>query len=221
VYDLSIGRKVIMAVSGLILLGFIVFHMLGNLHAFQGLRPLNNYADGLRRLGEPIFPRSLVLWIGRVILYAAFIVLVYYAITLSVRSRRARQQRYQRPAHVQADVPAVTMRWGGLAIGLFLIFHLANFTWGWVHPGYTFVRGHVYENVAANFTVWWINAIYIAAMAALGLHIYHGGWSMFQTLGLNNRRWDKTIRRLAGATALAVFLGFISVPVAAMAGLIT
>ena len=220
-YELSIGKKVTMAGSGLVLLGFIIFHMLGNLHAFQGLAPLDNYADGLRRLGEPIFPRSLVLWIARVVLYAAFVVHVYYAIDLSVKSRRARQDRYVRTAHVQANVPSVTMRWGGAAIGLFLIFHLANFTWGWVHPGYTFVRGGVYHNVAANFGVWWINVIYLAAMAALALHIYHGAWSMFQTFGVNNRRWDRLIRRSAGAVAAFVFLGFISVPVATMAGLIS
>jgi succinate dehydrogenase / fumarate reductase cytochrome b subunit len=221
IYAMSIGKKVIMAASGLILLGFVIVHMLGNLHTFQGAHPLDDYADGLRRLGEPILPRSLLLWIVRVVLSAAFVAHVYYAIELSVKSRRARQNRYVHPDHVQADVPAVTMRWGGVAIGLFVIFHLANYTWGWIHPNYTFVRGAVYHNTVGNFDVWWITAIYLAAMVALCLHIYHGAWSMFQTFGLNNRRWDTVIRRGAGAVAVVVFLGFISVPVAVLAGLVS
>ncbi len=99
-----------------------------------------------------------------------------------------------------------------------MIFHLANFTWGWVHPGYTFVRGAVYHNTLGAFNEWWMVVIYVAAMVALCLHLFHGTWSMFQTFGVNNRRWDTVIRRTAAVVSLAVFLGFISVPLGVLTG---
>jgi succinate dehydrogenase / fumarate reductase cytochrome b subunit len=101
-----------------------------------------------------------------------------------------------------------------------VIFHLANFTWGWLHPGYTFVRGDVYSNVVGNFNEWWLVLIYVAAMIALCLHLYHGTWSMFQTWGVNNRRWDPVIRRTATALAVVIFLGYISVPIGVLSGAI-
>jgi succinate dehydrogenase / fumarate reductase cytochrome b subunit len=154
----------------------------------------------------------------------ALVVHVYLAVDLSVRSRRARQVRYHHPEHVQADVieiPAVTMRWGGLAVGLFIIFHLAHLTWGWIHPGYTYVRGSVYQNVVGSFNQWWLVILYVAAMFALALHLYHGTWSMFQTFGANNRRWDPIVRRTAATVAVVVFLGFISVPLGVLGGVIS
>ena len=217
-YKTSIGRKVLMAVSGVILLGFIVFHMLGNLKVFLGAKEYNSYADGLRTIGGPIFPRTYLLWITRGVLYAAFVVHVTFAILTARQSRAARRVRYAKPDTVQADVAAKTMRWGGVAILLFLIFHLAHFTWGWLHPGYTFIRGDVYHNVVQGFDVGWISAIYIAAMIALGLHIYHGTWSVCQTFGINNRRWDRGIRQIATALAAIVVIGNVSMPVAVLAG---
>ncbi|HWW52576.1 MAG TPA: succinate dehydrogenase cytochrome b subunit [Acidimicrobiales bacterium] len=217
-YRTSIGKKVLMAGSGVILLGFVIFHMLGNLKIYLGRTAINKYADGLRTLGEPIFPRTLLLWLVRVVLIAAFAVHVVTAVQLARQSRAARQTRYVHPDTVQADYAARTMRWGGLTIGLFVIFHLAHFTWGWVHPGYTYVRGQVYGNVAAAFNVWWITAIYLFAMIALGLHIYHGTWSIFQTFGVNNRRWDRIVRRGATAVAAIVVIGNSSIPIAVLAG---
>jgi succinate dehydrogenase / fumarate reductase cytochrome b subunit len=154
------------------------------------------------------------------VLTVAFVVHVYLAIDLSLRNRRARQVRYARPGHVQADVPAVTMRWGGLALALFVVFHLANFTWGLIHPGYRFVRGAVYHNVVGNFDQWWLVVIYASAMVALALHIYHGTWSTFQTFGANSRRWDHLIRRGASTLAVVMFVGFMSVPVGVLVGAI-
>jgi succinate dehydrogenase / fumarate reductase cytochrome b subunit len=195
--------------------------MIGNLKVWLNQKEFDSYAEWLRHLGEPLFPHTVLLWIIRVVLAVAFVVHVWLAIDLSVRSRRARQLRYQRINYVQADIPSVTMRWGGVAIGLFVIFHLANFTWGWLHPGYTFVRGAVYHNVVGNFDQWWLVVIYVAAMIALGLHIYHGSWSIFQTFGVNNRRWDLLIRRTAATVAIVVFLGFISVPLGVLTGAIS
>jgi succinate dehydrogenase / fumarate reductase cytochrome b subunit len=221
VYSLSIGKKVLMAASGLFILVWVIGHMVGNLKVWLSQREFDAYAEWLRRLGEPLFPHTVLLWILRVLLTVAFVVHVWLAIDLSLRSRRARQLRYQRVNYVQADIPAVTMRWGGVAIGLFVIFHLANFTWGWLHPGYTYIRGGVYHNVVGNFDQWWLVVIYVAAMIALGLHIYHGSWSIFQTFGINNRRWDLLIRRSASVVAIVVFLGFVSVPLGVLTGAIS
>jgi succinate dehydrogenase / fumarate reductase cytochrome b subunit len=221
VYSLSIGKKVLMAASGLFILVWVIGHMVGNLKVWLSQREFDAYAEWLRRLGEPLFPHTVLLWILRVLLTVAFVVHVWLAIDLSLRSRRARQLRYQRVNYVQADIPAVTMRWGGVAIGLFVVFHLANFTWGWLHPGYTYIRGGVYHNVVGNFDQWWLVVIYVAAMIALGLHIYHGSWSIFQTFGINNRRWDLLIRRSASVVAIVVFLGFVSVPLGVLTGAIS
>lgn len=215
-----IGKKMLMAASGLIILLWLIGHMIGNLKIWLSQSEIDSYAEFLRRMGEPIFPHSVALWLIRAVLTVAFVVHVYLAIDLSLRDRRARQVRYVRTARVQADVPAVTMRWGGLALGLFVLFHLANFTWGWLHPGYRFVRGSVYANVVGNFNQWWMVVIYLAALVALALHIYHGSWSIFQTFGINSRRWDRLIRRSAGTLAVVMFVGFASVPVGVLVGAI-
>src|SRR5579871_5926398 len=220
VWQTTVGKKVLMAVTGVILVLFVLAHEIGNLKVFIGAGEINTYADGLRRLLVPIFPRTWVLWGIRSVLIAAFVVHIALSVQLSLRNRAARQQRHVHTGRVQADPASTTMRWGGVAILLFLIFHLAHFTWGWVHPGYTYVRGDVYGNMVNGFNVWWISAIYIAAMVALALHIYHGAWSIWQTFGVNNRRRDLAFRQLAGAIAAIVFLGNISMPIAVMAGLI-
>lgn len=217
-WQTSIGKKVLMAGSGVVLIGFILAHEIGNLKVYLGAGELNRYAEGLRTLAEPIFPRTYLLWAIRLVLIAAFVIHVVTAVQLTRISRAARQHRYVHTGRVQADVAATTMRWGGLAILGFLFFHLAHFTWGWLHPGYTYVRGDVYHNLVQGFDVWWISAIYIASMIALGLHIYHGTWSVFQTFGVNNRRWDRRIRQMATAVAVFVVVGNCSIPIAVLAG---
>jgi succinate dehydrogenase / fumarate reductase cytochrome b subunit len=220
-WQTSIGKKMLMAGSGLFILLWLMGHMIGNLKIWLSESEIDNYAAFLRRMGEPIFPHSVLLWLIRALLTVAFVVHVYLAIDLSVRNRRARQVRYAHPEHVQADIPAVTMRWGGLELGLFVIFHLANFTWGTIHPGYRFVRGAVYHNVVGNFDQWWLVVIYVAALVALALHIYHGTWSIFQTFGANSRRWDRLIRRSSAIVAIVMFVGFASVPIGVLVGAIS
>jgi succinate dehydrogenase / fumarate reductase cytochrome b subunit len=217
-YRTSIGKKVLMAASGVILVLFVIVHMLGNLKVYLGATEINRYGEGLRTLGEPIFPRTLLLWIVRSVLMVAFTVHIVCAVQLARQSRAARRTRYVHPDTVQADYAARTMRWGGAALALFIVFHLAHFTWGWIHPGYTYVRGDVYNNLTLGFNVWWISAIYILAMVALGLHIYHGTWSIFQTFGANSRRWDQLVRRTAGAVAAIVVIGNCSIPIAVLSG---
>lgn len=213
----TIGKKVAMALSGLVLLGFVVAHMIGNLKAFLGRTELDEYAHFLRRMGEPVFPHSVALWLLRGAVGTAFVVHVGYAVQLSVRSRRARVARYAHPDHVDANYASVTMRWGGLAIALFVAFHLAHFTWGAIHPSYTYLRSDVYHNVVQSFRQWPLTVLYVAAMVALGMHLYHGTWSMFQTLGVNNRRWDAWVRKGAAAVAVVVFAGYTAVPLAVLA----
>lgn len=209
-----------MALTGAVLVLFVLAHEIGNLKVFIGAGEINRYTEGLRTLAEPIFPRTWMLWGIRSVLIAAFVIHIALSVQLSLQSRAARQQRYVHPDRVQADPASTTMRWGGAAILLFLIFHLAHFTWGWVHPGYTYVRGDVYSNMVNGFNVWWISTIYIAAMVALALHIYHGAWSIWQTFGVNNRRRNLRFRQLAATVAASVFLGNISIPITVMAGLI-
>jgi succinate dehydrogenase / fumarate reductase, cytochrome b subunit len=221
VWRTSIGQKLLVAGSGVILILFIIGHEIGNLKIYLGVHEINRYADGLRTLAEPLLPRTWLLWGIRGVLIVAFVVHIVTAVQLSLKSRAARRTRYVHPNRVQADPAASTMRWGGLAILLFLVFHLANLTWGWVHPGFTYVRGDVYENMVHSFNVWWISLIYILAMVALALHIYHGTWSVFQTFGVNNKRWDKRVRVGSTVVALFVLIGNISIPAMVLVGAVT
>lgn len=220
-YRTSIGQKVAVAASGVFLILWVTAHMLGNLKVLLGKGEFNSYAHFLRRMLAPPFPHTWFLWIIRILLIVALAVHVYYVVALARRSRHARVARYAHTDHVQADPAALTMRWGGLTLALFIVFHLAMFTWGWIHPSYHFVKADPYANVVGAFNVWWMDLIYLAAMGALALHIYHGFWSVFQTFGVNNRRWDRVIRTWATAWSGAIFLGFIAIPFAVLGGVVS
>jgi succinate dehydrogenase / fumarate reductase cytochrome b subunit len=220
-YRTTIGQKVLMAGSGVFILLWVTAHMLGNLKVWLNRPEFNDYAHFLRRVLSPPFPHTWFLWITRILLIVAFAVHVFFAIKLGLRSRAARTSRYEHTDHVQADAAALTMRWGGLTLGLFIIFHLMMFTWGWVHPGYHFAKADPYHNVVGAFGEWWIVVIYAVALFALALHVYHGFWSVFQTLGVNNRRWNPVIRVWATGFSAFVFLGFISIPIGVAAGAIS
>lgn len=214
----SVGKKVAVATTGLIGVGFVFAHMVGNLKVFLGRDPINHYGEWLRELGEPALPRSTVLWLLRLVLIASVVIHVTLTYQLAMQSRRARPERYEYTKAVRKNPAARTMRWGGTAILLFIVFHLLDFTWGTANPG--FVRGDVYRNMVASFDRIPVTVVYLAAMFALAMHLYHGTWSVMQTLGVNQARWDKTIR--AGATALAVIIagGFAIVPLAVVFGIV-
>jgi len=217
----SIGKKVLVALSGLFFIGFVFMHMIGNLKFFLGPEELDRYAEGLRDLLVPLFPRSLILWLLRGALSIGFVTHVGLTIQLARQSRASRETRYAVTKPTDSNAASRTMRWGGLTLFLFVFFHLAHFTWGWIHPDYTFVRGAVYDNVYGSFHGSWrfpLFAIYFAAMSALALHIYHGTWSSLQTLGVMNRRYDPWIRKLALGLSGIIFVGFLSVPVAVLFG---
>jgi succinate dehydrogenase / fumarate reductase cytochrome b subunit len=209
----TVGKKMLVAASGILFIGFVAAHMIGNLKVFLGPDAINRYGEFLRDMGEPVFPRSFLLWCLRTLLFVGLIVHVALTIHLARRSRAARDVRYQHPAVVDANYASRTMRWGGLVIFLFLVFHLMDFTWG-VHPDY--VRGDVYDNLVSGFTRVPVVIVYLFAMVALGMHLYHGTWSTFQTLGVNRARWDRSIRALALGLGLVIPIGYSIVPLAVL-----
>lgn len=246
-YRSTVGKKVIMAVTGVLLLGFVLVHMWGNLKLFQGPTAINMYAEHLRLLGEPILGYEQGLWIARVVLLVAVLLHIWSAAQLWKLSNDGRPDSYsqRKPVQPAYTYAAYTMRWGGVLIALFIIFHILHFTlgvvgyWGEAHFEHPFtytetrmVDGEVvgeeivsvysvYENVVLGFQVWPVALFYIIAQLALGLHIFHGAWSMFQTLGLNNESYTFFWRGLALVLALAIVVGNISLPVAVLAGIIT
>ncbi len=221
-WSTSIGKKAVMAVTGFILTGFVVAHMLGNLKIFQGEEKFNSYAVWLREVGSPALGHQQFLWVLRLILLAAVALHIGAAVQLTRMSYAARPVRYRRTEAIHATYAARTMRWGGVILTLFVMYHILHFTFGAVGyaPG-QYRPMSVYRNVVVGFSVWYVSAFYIVAMIALGLHLYHGVWSMFQTLGVNTVGADRFFfRTLATVTSLVVILGNISVPVGVLAGLV-
>jgi succinate dehydrogenase / fumarate reductase cytochrome b subunit len=218
IYRSSIGKKAVMAISGFIGYGFVILHMIGNLKVFEGPEGFNHYAEFLRTVGEPAVPERTLLWIIRLVLLAAVTAHVISAIQLTRQGMESRPQNYQVKRRVQASFASMTLRWGGVAIFLFLIYHLMHFTFGNAHPN--FISGDAYHNVVSAFINPLVVAVYLLAVAALAIHLYHGVWSIFQTLGLNNERTDGLWRGLAVASAVALFVGFSVVPVAVVTGLV-
>ncbi|MGW4456709.1 succinate dehydrogenase [Streptomyces albidoflavus] len=218
-WDSSVGKKTVMAVTGLIMLGYLVAHMAGNLKIFFGPEDFNGYAHWLRTMGEPVLHYEWALWIVRFVLLAAVILHVVSAAQLSRRDIKARPVKYvhKRP---RASYATRTMRWGGIILALFIVWHILDLTTGTVHAG-DFQHGQAYQNVVGTFSTWYGNTIYIVAMVALGLHIQHGFWSAAQTLGAGNRNRDRLLKTVANALALVLTLGFIAVPVAVMTGLVS
>jgi succinate dehydrogenase / fumarate reductase, cytochrome b subunit len=215
----TVGKKIAMALSGVILIGFVAGHMVGNLKVFQGPEAFNHYAEGLRTFGQPFFGTGQLLWLIRLVLLAALLVHVAAAYQLTVRSRRARAIGYRRYDNDLAfSYASRTMVWGGIIILLFVIYHLLHLTFGTAHPD--FVHGDAYHNFVVGFTSLPVSLGYIAAMIPLGFHLYHGFWSMLQTLGANNPTYNRFRRPVAAALAIIVVLGNISFPVAVLAGLV-
>ncbi len=218
VYRSTIGKKAVMAVTGVLLFGFVVLHMLGNLKIFTGAEHFNEYAESLRTLGAPLLGRGQLLWILRAALTLAVVLHILAAYQLTRLNNAARPVSYAKKTRVRSSYAALTMRWGGVVIALFVVYHLLHFTTGDVHP--EFVHGDVYSNVVSGFEVWYVAAFYILAMTALGLHLYHGLWSMFQTLGRGSGPYRDLIRAGAAGAALLVVIGNVSVPIAVLAGIV-
>jgi len=217
-YRSAIGKKAVMALTGAFLFGWIFLHMVGNLKLYLGPEHMNEYAKWLRVMGAPAMPNSALLWLMRVALVVAVWLHIQAATELTLMNRRARPVGYHERDYVAATYAARTMRWGGVIILLFVIYHLLHLTFGTVHP--SFIENDPYHNVVAGFQVWWVSAFYIVANLALGLHLYHGLWSMFNSLGLNQKTFNPWRRVFATAFALIITLGNVSFPIAVLIGVV-
>jgi succinate dehydrogenase / fumarate reductase cytochrome b subunit len=220
-YRSTIGKKAIMAVTGLILVGFVIIHMLGNLQVFIGPAKMNAYSAFLKGLGE-------LLWLARLILLAAVILHVTAAWQLTQIKNRARPIGYTRREPQVSTVASRTMRWGGVLLLVFIVFHILHFTTGTVFPVASrpdamypaFSHTDVYGNVISAFRTPWVVSFYVVAMLFLMLHLFHGAWSSMRTLGLSKPSRHPLHRRVATVIALVVWLGFTAVPVAVFLGVI-
>lgn len=213
-YDTTIGKKAVVAVTGLVLYGFVIVHMAGNLQVYLGPEVFNHYAATLK--GTP-----LLLWGARSVLLVSVVLHVITSLSLVSRSAGARAVGYRERRYRRTSSAALTMKYGGPALALFILYHLAHFTYPGVAMGrYSHSHVDVYSNFVNGFSVPWVAGIYILAQIFLGLHLYHGSWSMLQTLGLSHPRYNLIKRVGPQALGIAVAVGNISMPLAVLAGVI-
>ena len=208
----TIGKKVVMGVTGLIGLGFVIGHMAGNLQAFSGEEKIDAYGALLHG------PLHELLLVARVVLIAAVILHITAAYQLTMLSRAARPVDYAARKPQVSTLASKTLRWGGVLLLVFIVFHILHFTTGAVHPD--FVVGRVYRNLSTGFAVKWVAAFYLVAMLALGMHLYHGAWSSMRTLGLAKQSAHPLKRYLPVALAIVISLGFAVIPLAFLLGIL-
>lgn len=217
----TIALKITMAVSGLVFIGYLLAHMYGNLKVFAGHDAFNEYAHHLREFGAPMLPYEGLLWIMRVLLLVALVAHVWSALVLAGRARKARSSKYAVKKNIASSLSSRTMRWGGLAIFIFVVWHLLHFTVGKVNPdgGPT---NDPYNLLVDSFSVWWMSVIYLLAMFAVGMHLRHGTWSAMQTLGLTNTASSRANAKRAGwVVAIVIAGGFALVPLSVLLGIVT
>lgn len=215
----TIGKKTVMAVSGLLFVLFLIAHMVGNLKIFAGAAEFDAYGAWLRTIGEPVLSHGWYLWIQRVGLLVALVAHVTAAAQLSARDLRARPVKYAHGQRVRATYATRTMRWGGVILALFVVWHVLDLTVGVVNPD--FRHGQPHHNVVVDFQVWWINLIYIVAMVMLGLHINHGFASAAQTLGVTRPARRRAIRAVGTTLAVVLTAGYLVVPLGVMTGMVS
>lgn len=216
-YRSSVGKKILMAATGVLFVLFVIAHMVGNLKAFLGAEHFDEYAEFLRSVGAPAVPHGWLLWGFRIALLACLAIHALFALQTWRTSATARPVKYARGLTPEESTFASrTMRWGGVVLFVFVVAHLLHFTTGHLHPD--FQPGEAYHNLVLGFQTPWVAVLYIVVVAVLGLHLYHGVWSGMQTLGLNHPRYNWFRRPLAAVVALVVFAGFISVPVGVLTG---
>jgi succinate dehydrogenase / fumarate reductase cytochrome b subunit len=219
-YQTSIGKKILMAVTGLILFGYVFLHMYGNLHIYEGRQYFNEYSVWLREMGYPLFAHGVALWLLRIVLIVSLVGHVWAAWQVTRLDWESRPVRYGQKKMIAGTYAARTMRWGGVFLALFIVYHVLHFTLGTAYFEGPFSHTDVYSNVVIGFRNPIVSLVYIAAMIALGLHLYHGIWSMAQTLGwrseVNNQLW----RGFATVMAIVIAGGNISIPLAVMAGIV-
>ena len=214
----SVFKKAVMAVSGIILVLYLIAHMIGNLKVFAGRETFNHYSHWIRTIGEPAVPAQTTLTIIRIVLLAAVIAHIWAAISLWRQAKRARPNGYVTKKAVAQSYASRTMRWGGVIVGLFIVYHILDLTLGVANPA-----GHdstPYDRLVASFSNPIATAVYVIALILLGMHLRHGIWSATQTLGQSNRRREVTVNYAATAIATVLTLGFLLVPFSVLFGLI-
>lgn len=229
-YSTAVGKKYAMAISGIAMMGFVLFHMIGNLKMYAGAADLDHYAHFLQTLLYPLAPKGWVLWILRGGLVSMLFLHLHAAWSLTVLNRRARPTRYQSPRDYQiANFASRTMRWTGIIVLAFIVWHLLDLTFGVVNPevgkmithaGDTEEVKSVYASVIASFERTPVALFYVVANILLGIHLFHGAWSLFQSIGWNNPRFNKWRQAMATGFAAVIVVGNVSFPVAVMAGIV-
>jgi len=215
-----------MAISGVVLVVFVIGHMLGNLKVFAGIDAnthmyvIDAYGRHLRTIGAEMLGEETVLWIVRVVLLVCVVVHAVSGILLARVNRQAKPINYEKTAYRSANAASRTMVYGGLFLLVFIVFHILHFTTGTVHMN-GFVEGAVYSNVWRGFQNFALVGFYVIAMGLLAMHLYHGVWSMFQTVGIDTPAWNKGIRTAAKIIAVLLFIGFSSVPAAVALGFLS
>jgi succinate dehydrogenase / fumarate reductase, cytochrome b subunit len=210
-WDSTVGKKVVMAATGILLLGFVFAHMAGNLQMFIGADAMNRYAAFLKSTGE-------LLWVARLGLLGAVVLHIIAAVQLTRLNAAARPQEYAKREPQVSTLASRTMRWGGFLLLFFIVFHIGHFTTGTFHPAFSHTG--VYGNVILGFRSPWVVAFYVTAMAALGLHLFHGAWAAFRTLGLQKRSASPLQRSAALWFAIIVWAGFTVIPLAVLLGIL-
>ncbi|HEX6626571.1 MAG TPA: succinate dehydrogenase cytochrome b subunit [Gemmatimonadaceae bacterium] len=210
-YASMVGKKVVMGVTGLIGIGFVILHSLGNLLIFQGSAALNSYSHFLKSSAE-------LLWALRVVLLVAVTLHVIAAVQLTRQSRAARPIGYVKHETHVATIASRTMRWGGALFLVFIIVHILHFTTGTIRPAGVFSREDVYANVVSSFRIWWVALFYVVSMIALGFHLFHGAWSSVRSIGASPPSPQPMHRKVSLVIAVLVWVAFTAVPVAVFAG---
>jgi succinate dehydrogenase / fumarate reductase cytochrome b subunit len=216
----SLALKILMAVTGLLLVGFLYAHMIGNLKIFLGAETFDHYAHWLRTIGTPLLPQDWYLWIQRSVLTFAVVAHIVAATILARRARKARPVRYVHRPKVQGSYAARTMRWGGVIILLFVIYHILDLTTGTLNPNGK--PGEPYANVAADFAPghWYVTLFYTLSIVAVGFHLRHGLFSAVRTLGQRTARGERIARGAALLLSVVLVVGYLSVPFAVLTGLV-
>jgi len=210
-WNSTIGKKIVVALTGLIMFVFVIGHLLGNLQVFLGARAFNEYADFLHNGTHGL------LWVARAVLLVSIVLHIVATVQLTRRNRASRSIPYAQHTTIQATTPSLFMIWSGVFLGLYILYHLTHLTFGWTLPGFN--HRNVYANVALGFP-WPVALLYVLGMVALGFHLHHGISSMFQTLGLNHPKYNRLRRGFAVGASIAIAGGYSLIPLSVLVRII-
>jgi len=217
-YRTAVGKKYVMALTGIVGLLYVFGHLAGNLKIYLGSEDINHYGEFLRELLVPIVPRTFTLWLMRLGLIGAVLLHIHAAWGLTVLNHKADVKYYSKRDYIAANFASRTMRWTGIIVALYILFHLADLTWGTANPD--FVRGDVYHNMVESLSRWPVALLYVVSTLALGVHLWHGCWSLFQSLGWNRPRFNRWRSWFAWGFTALITVGNLSFPIAIATGIV-